>query len=122
MLNQSAVERVFHALADGTRRALVESLSRGPATVTDLARPHDMSLAAVVQHLQVLERSGLIHTEKAGRVRTCRIDPSGLSVAERWIAERRSLWERRLDRLGDLLSDESSASRRGAAHRKRSRS
>ena len=105
MLDQSAVDRVFHALADETRRALVERLSRGPASVTDLARPHDMSLAAVVQHLQVLERSGLIRTEKVGRVRTCRIEPAGLDVAERWIAERRSLWGRRFDRLGEVLGE-----------------
>jgi DNA-binding transcriptional ArsR family regulator len=103
MLNQDAVAQVFYALADPTRRALVERLSRGPASVADLARPLDITLAAVVQHVQVLERSGLVRTEKVGRVRTCRFEPSGLEVAERWIAERRSLWERRLDRLGDIL-------------------
>ena len=106
MLNQSAVDRVFHALADSTRRALVERLSRGPASVSDLAKPLDMTLAGVVQHLQVLEQSGVIRTEKTGRVRTCRIEPAGLGVAERWIAERRSLWERRLDRLGEILAEE----------------
>ena len=77
MLEQSAVDRVFHALADATRRALVERLSRGPASVTDLAKPLDMTLAAVVQHLQVLEQSGVIRTEKAGRVRTCASSPPG---------------------------------------------
>jgi DNA-binding transcriptional ArsR family regulator len=109
MLNQLAVDRVFHALADATRRALVERLSQGPASVTELARPHDLTLAAVVQHLQVLEQSGIVHSEKKGRVRTCRIEPAGLAVAERWIAERRSLWERRLDRLGSLLEEEETA-------------
>lgn len=105
MLNQAAVDRVFHALADSTRRALVERLSRGPASVTDLAKPLDMTLAGVVQHLQVLELSGVIRSEKVGRVRTCRIEPAGLGVAERWIAERRTLWERRLDRLGEILAE-----------------
>lgn len=106
MLNQLAVDRAFHALADSTRRALVERLSQGPASVTELAKPLDMTLAAVVQHLQVLEKSRVIRSEKVGRVRTCRIEPRGLSVAERWIAERRSLWERRLDRLGEILAEE----------------
>jgi DNA-binding transcriptional ArsR family regulator len=106
MVKQSAVDRVFHALADSTRRALVERLSQGPASVTNLAKPLDITLAAVVQHLQVLEQSGVIRTEKVGRVRTCRIEPEGLRVAERWITERRALWERRLDRLGDILAEE----------------
>jgi DNA-binding transcriptional ArsR family regulator len=104
MLNQHAVDRVFQALADPTRRAMVERLSRGPASVSELAVPAPMSLAAVVQHLQVLEQSGLIRTEKLGRVRTCRIEPEGLRAVETWIAERRTLWERRLDRLGELLA------------------
>ncbi len=103
MLNQSTVDQVFHALADPTRRALVERLGRSPASVSDLATPLDITLAAVVQHVQVLERSGLVRTEKVGRVRTCRLEPSGLAVAEQWIAERRSLWERRVDRLGAVL-------------------
>jgi DNA-binding transcriptional ArsR family regulator len=106
MLDRLVLDRVFHALADPTRRALVERLSRGPASVSDLARPHAMTLAAVVQHLQVLERSGIVRSEKEGRVRTCRIEPGGLSVAERWIGERRSLWERRLDRFGQVLSED----------------
>jgi len=105
MLNQRAVDRVFHALADPTRRALVERLSRGPASVTDLAKPLNVTLAAVVQHIQVLEQSGVVRTEKVGRVRTCHIEPDGLSIAERWIAERRSLWGKRLDRLGDILAE-----------------
>ncbi|MDC0720420.1 ArsR/SmtB family transcription factor [Nannocystis bainbridge] len=105
MLDPGAVDRVFHALADPTRRALVERLGRGPASVKELAAPLPMSLAAVVQHVQVLEQSGVIRTEKIGRVRSCRLDPTGLDVAGRWIAERRALWERRLDRLGDLLAE-----------------
>jgi len=104
MLNNSAVDRVFHALGEPTRRALVERLTAGPSTVSDLARPFDMTLAAIVQHLQVLEESGVVRTEKVGRVRTCRIEPRGLRLAEQWIAERRTLWERRLDRLGDFLA------------------
>ena len=98
------IHRVFHALGDPTRRAIVEKLSEGPISVSQLAKPLGITLAAVVQHLQVLEESGLVHTEKVGRVRTCRLDPAGLSVAERWIGDRRSIWERRLDRLGDLLA------------------
>lgn len=85
---------------------MVERLSRGPASVSELARPLEMSLAAVVQHLHVLEESGVIRTEKIGRVRTCRIEPGSLSAAEHWIAERRALWERRLDRLGDFLEEQ----------------
>jgi DNA-binding transcriptional ArsR family regulator len=99
------IDRVFHALRDPTRRAIVEKLSRGPLSVSRLAMPLDVTLAAVVQHLQVLEQSGLVHTEKVGRVRTCRIEPAGLSAAEQWIGDRRSAWERRLDRLGDLLAE-----------------
>jgi DNA-binding transcriptional ArsR family regulator len=112
VLDQSAVGQVFHALGDPTRRALLERLCRGPASVTDLAKPFDLTLAAVVQHLQVLEQSGVVRTEKVGRVRTCRMEPGGLSVAERWIAERRSLWKRRLDRLGDILTEEEQPRRR----------
>ncbi|MGA2134200.1 MAG: metalloregulator ArsR/SmtB family transcription factor [Bryobacteraceae bacterium] len=99
------IDRVFHALGDPSRRALMEKLSQGPISVSRLAEPLDISLAAVVQHLQVLEESGLVRTEKTGRVRTCRIDPAGLSVAQQWIADRRSIWEQRLDRLGDLLAE-----------------
>ena len=100
------VDRVFHALGDPTRRALVERLSDGPLTVSRLAKPLAITLAAVVQHLQVLEKSGLVRTEKLGRVRTCRIETAGLSVAEQWIEDRRATWEKRLDRLGDLLEEE----------------
>lgn len=106
MLNQTRIDQVFHALGDPTRRRLVERLSQGPASVSDLARPLGITLAAVVQHLQILEQSGVVHTEKVGRVRTCRIEPMGLNVAAEWIAERRSLWEHRLDRLGELLAEE----------------
>jgi len=98
------VNRVFHALGDPSRRAIVEKLSEGPISVSRLADPLGITLAAVVQHLQILEESGLIQTEKVGRVRTCRIEPGGLSAAEQWIRDRRSIWERRLDRLGDLLA------------------
>lgn len=107
MLSQRThVDRVFHALGDPTRRAIIERLSEGPVTVSGLAQPLEISLAAVVQHLQVLQKSGLVRTTKLGRVRTCRMEPRGLSVVERWIKERRSLWERRLDRLGSLLAED----------------
>ena len=99
------IDRVFHALGDPSRRAIVEKLSEGPLSVSRLAEPLDITLAAVVQHLQVLEESGLVQTEKVGRVRTCRIETAGLSAAEKWIGDRRSMWERRFDRLGDLLDE-----------------
>jgi len=106
MLNQRApLDRLFQALADPTRRGMVERLSRGSASVSELARPLAMSLPAVVQHLQILEASGLVRSEKVGRVRTCRIEPTALRMAERWIAERRTNWERRLDRLGEYLAE-----------------
>lgn len=99
------VDRVFHALDDPTRRAIVEKIGEGPISVSQLAEPLHITLAAVVQHLQVLEESGLVYTEKIGRVRTCRIDPRGLSLLEKWIADRKSIWERRFDRLADLLTE-----------------
>jgi DNA-binding transcriptional ArsR family regulator len=99
------IDRVFHALGDPTRRAIVEQVSRGPISVSRLAEPLRMTLAAVVQHVQVLEDSGLVLTEKVGRVRTCRIDPAGLSAAERWMRDRRALWESALDRLADLVEE-----------------
>src|ERR1700755_2620929 len=92
--------QVFHALGDPTRRAIVEKLSEAPMSVTQLAGPLDITLTAVAQHLQVLEDSGLVHTEKLGRVRPCRIEPAGFSTLQQWLNERRSTWERRLDRLG----------------------
>ena len=97
---------MFQALADPTRRAIVERLSQGPASVSDLARPLPMSLPAVVQHLQLLEHSGLIRTEKTGRVRTCTIDAAALSEAEQWINGQRLAWQRRFDRLGAFLDGE----------------
>jgi DNA-binding transcriptional ArsR family regulator len=102
---RASIDRVFHALGDPTRRAIVERLSEGPISVSSLARPLEITLAAVVQHLQILEKSGLVRTTKLGRVRTCRMEPKGLSVAERWINDRRSLWEKRLDRLGNFLGE-----------------
>jgi DNA-binding transcriptional ArsR family regulator len=105
MLNYSiSLDSVFHALADPGRRQMVERLGRGPASVSELARPLAMSLPAVVQHLQVLEASGLVLTQKVGRVRTCRLNLFALQTAEQWISERRGMWERRLDRLGDFLA------------------
>ena len=101
MPNQQAVlDLTFQALADPTRRQMVERLTRGPASVGELARPLAMSLPAVLQHLRMLEASGLVRSEKAGRVRTCRIEPAALQAAERWIAGRRAQWGARLDRLG----------------------
>ena len=104
MLNQSPdLDRLFHALADPARRAMVERLSLGPAPVSELARPLPMSLPAAMQHLSVLEAAGLVRSEKIGRVRTCAIEPTALSRAEQWINARRIEWEHRLDRLGDYL-------------------
>jgi DNA-binding transcriptional ArsR family regulator len=108
MLDQSVtLDLMFHALADPTRRSMVERLSRGPASVSELAQPLDMTLSAVVQHLHVLEASGLVRSQKVGRVRTCGIEPMALRRAEQWIAARRTTWERRLDRLGDYLAEHS---------------
>jgi DNA-binding transcriptional ArsR family regulator len=107
MLKQeAALDRVFQALADPARRGMVERLTRGPASVSELAQPLAMSLSAVVQHLEVLEKSGLVRSRKVGRVRTCRIEPVALRAAEQWIARRRSVWERRLDRLGAYLAQQ----------------
>jgi DNA-binding transcriptional ArsR family regulator len=105
MLNQMHdLDRLFGALADPTRRAIVERLSRGPASVSELARPLPMSLPAAMQHLGVLEAVGLVRSQKMGRVRMCSIEPSSLSLAEQWINARRIQWERRLDRLGNYLT------------------
>jgi DNA-binding transcriptional ArsR family regulator len=104
MLNQPAdLDRLFHALADPARRAMVERLARGPAPVSELARPLPMSLPSAMQHLAVLEAAGLVRSAKVGRVRTCAIAPGALSLAEQWINARRTEWEHRLDRLGDYL-------------------
>src|SRR5215204_3794081 len=109
MLDQRAgrepLDRLFHALADPSRRLIVERLSRGPASVSELAQPLPMSLPAVIQHLHVLETSGLVRSEKVGRVRTCHIEPAALRTAEQWIAERRTSWEQRFDRLGEYLAE-----------------
>lgn len=102
----NSLDRVFAALADPTRRALVERLATAPASVSALATPLPMSLAAVMQHLKVLEDSGLITSTKQGRVRTCQVDPQMLGQVERWVADRRLLWERNLDRLGKFLEEE----------------
>ncbi len=98
--------RVFHALADPTRMAMVERLSRGPASVSEIARPLEITLPAVLQHLAVLEGDGLVRSRKVGRVRTCRIEPAALRAAGDWVAERRALWERSFDRLGAYLAEE----------------
>jgi DNA-binding transcriptional ArsR family regulator len=100
------IDHIFHALGDPTRRAMVEKLTDGPISVSQLAEPFNMTLAAVVQHLQILEECGIVRTEKIGRVRTCRVDPKGLDAVEKWISDRRSRWEKRLDQLGDLLAEE----------------
>jgi DNA-binding transcriptional ArsR family regulator len=104
-VDDAVLDRMFQALADPSRRTIIKQLSQRPASVSELARPLAMSLPAVVQHLQMLEASGLIHSEKSGRVRTCFLDAAALGNAERWIAARRAGWERRFDRLGDVLGE-----------------
>ena len=107
VVNQVAdLGRVFHALADPSRRLIVERLACGPASVSDLARPLAMSLPGVMQHLQVLEACSLVASEKAGRVRTCRIEPGTLRQVEQWVTRQRTTWEQRLDRLGDYLAQD----------------
>jgi DNA-binding transcriptional ArsR family regulator len=117
MLYQQAarepLDLIFHALADPSRRLIVERLSRGPASVSELAQPLPMSLPAVVQHLQVLEGSGLVRSEKIGRVRTCRIEPVALRPVERWISARRTSWESRFDRLGEYLAEDADEPQEG---------
>jgi DNA-binding transcriptional ArsR family regulator len=118
MLNQTAtLDRVFHALSDPSRRLMVERLSLGPASVSELARPLQMSLAAVVQHVQVLEASGLVRSEKIGRTRTCSIQPTSMRSAEQWMSDRRTTWERRLDRLGDYLNETAGSPDTGTSQR-----
>jgi DNA-binding transcriptional ArsR family regulator len=121
MLNQSLaqleagrppVDVIFQALGDPTRRRIVDLLSQGPASVSELARPLPMSLPAVIQHLHVLEASGLVRSEKVGRVRTCSVEPRAMRAAERWIADRRTEWEGRLDRLGEFLAEETDSEKR----------
>src|ERR1700689_2931383 len=106
MLKQTTdLDRTFQALADRSRRTMVERLPLGPASVSELAEPLAMSLAAVVQHVQVLEACGVVKTEKIGRTRMCRIDRGSITAAEKCITERRRVWETRLDRLGDVLNE-----------------
>jgi DNA-binding transcriptional ArsR family regulator len=107
MINSSPpLDRVFQALADATRRDMVERLVRGPASVSELAAPLAMSLPAVLQHVAVLESCGLVRSEKVGRVRTCRIQPDTIRGAEGWLSVQRLAWERRLDRLGEFLVEQ----------------
>jgi len=104
------LDHIFRALADPTRRTILERLTAGEASVSELARPLEMSLAAVLQHVQMLEESGLVRSRKRGRVRTCRIESEALRAAESWLSERRALWSRRLDRLGTLLAEQQKGS------------
>lgn len=104
MLNNQ-LDRIFQALADPSRRDIIERLTRGPASVSSLAEPLAMSLPAVMQHLQVLEACGLVRSEKVGRVRTCHVEPAGLRAAEGWLGRQRTAWEVHLDRLGDHLTE-----------------
>lgn len=114
MLNRHVhLDQIFRALADPTRRSIMERLSRGSASVSELAAPMAMSLAAVMQHIQVLEESRLLRTEKVGRVRTCTIDSDVLARAEAWLSDRRTCWEGRLDRLGEMLANDDLKSRQG---------
>jgi DNA-binding transcriptional ArsR family regulator len=99
------LDQTFHALADQSRRSIVVRLSRGPASVSELAKPLGMSLPAVVQHIDVLQKSGLVRSEKVGRVRTCRLEPAPLRSVEQWIAQHRATWENRLDQLDAVLNE-----------------
>ena len=120
MLNQRPpVNDVFRALGDPTRRGMVERLGGGPATVSQLAKPLDITLSAVVQHLAVLEAAGLVRSDKVGRTRTCRLEPARLRLAADWFAGQRATWERRLDRLGEVLVEDMAAQQR-TEHRQRS--
>ena len=105
---------MFQALADPARRGMIDRLCKGPASVSELAEPLDMSLSAVVQHLQLLESSGLVRSEKTGRVRTCRVEPAALRSVETWVSARRTRWERTFDRLGDFLAAEEAGRKRKA--------
>jgi DNA-binding transcriptional ArsR family regulator len=121
MLNYQPMplDMAFQALADPARRGMVDRLCRGPASVSELARPLDMTLSAVVQHLAVLEASGLVRSQKVGRIRTCRIDTKVLRTAEQWINERRATWESRLDRLGEYLAETAPESERQSKPRRK---
>ena len=102
------IDRVFHALGDPTRRAILNRLSVGPQSVSNLAGPLGVTVTAIGQHLQVLEETGFVRTQKAGRVRSCRLESAGFRVVEQWAAEHRAIWERRLDILGGLLAEDNS--------------
>lgn len=106
MKKKPSIDQIFHALGDPTRRKILERVSVGPVSVSRLAEPMDISLAAVMQHLQVLEESGLVKTEKSGRVRTCAMDAPGLEIVAAWVEARRNAWARGLDKLGELLAEE----------------
>jgi DNA-binding transcriptional ArsR family regulator len=110
---EQEIDLLFQALADSSRRAMVDRLIHGPASVSELARPLAMSLPAVVQHLHVLEASGLVRSEKLGRVRTCTVEPAALRKAELWIADRRTFWEQSLDRLGAYLAEDQDQPQQG---------
>jgi DNA-binding transcriptional ArsR family regulator len=101
-MDNQQLDSLYHAMSDGTRRAVVERLAQGPATVSQLAAPHDIALPTFLKHLKVLEKSGLVRSEKKGRVRTCHIEAAPLARAERWLAHQRRLWEGRLDRMAAL--------------------
>jgi len=113
------LDRVFQALADPTRRAIVERLASGAASITDLAAPFEFTLTAIGQHVQVLETSGLVKTQKSGRVRSVELRPAALSPAEQWFAQHRRRWEERLDRLGALLDDEDDSARPSTARKRK---
>jgi DNA-binding transcriptional ArsR family regulator len=100
------IDRLFHALGDPTRRGMLDRLSQGPLSVSELAAPLGITLTAVAQHLQILEECGLAHTEKLGRVRTCRVESAGFDAVEEWIRNHRTTWERKLDRLATFLEEE----------------
>lgn len=104
MVQAAVTDNVFQALASSTRRKVLEQLATGPATVSELAAPFDMKLPSFVQHLAVLEQSGLVSSTKAGRVRTYAIAPARFKVAEAWLAEQRQLWEARLDRFDTYVT------------------
>jgi DNA-binding transcriptional ArsR family regulator len=105
MMAAVKTDRVFQALGDPTRRAILELVTERAVSLSHLAVPLDISVAAVVQHVQVLEEAQLVRTQKTGRVRSCRIDPKGIAAAMAWLEARRTLWERRLDRLDEVLKD-----------------
>ena len=119
MPNQMSLDQVFHALSDPTRRAIVRRLSRGPATVSELAKPFSMAMPSLLQHLRVLEDSRLIRSEKIGRVRTCEMQPSALSLAEAWLAEQRALWLGRVEGMEAYVATlQSKEKKHGKRHAK----